>query len=509
MKINSVFGKMKGKIGNMVVVSTGGEVIAREYNPNVANPNTVAQQNTRSKFKLASQLSASMAPVIAIKKEGNVSARNQFVKVNFDSIRYSMGVADINLNVVQLTKSQRSFAGFSADRSGGTAIAVQLNADSAAALSRVVYIAYKKQSDGSLVMFDSKTCNTPGADGLFADVLRYTADAVVLYAYGMKDLESGITSKFGNMQAPTAEDVASLLISNTENMQAVQLTKTAGLTMAAGEDSGDSDDVEHISVSLVTSGNGSATGGGRFEAGQTVTLRATPDEEATFDGWFLGSASGSLLSTANPYSFEAESNVTIVAKFHGGPVPKHTVTLVANPVEGGTVSGGGQYDEGAQADIMATMNEGYNFVGWYENGERVSTNPHLSFEVEYDITIEARFVEDVEVRIASALINGQNWNANDMTVAETKHVTGTVTNAGSTRYAALYRNATAPQVNDQVTISRAMDRNAISGGAFDINPYHDTSTQKAWLVVGTLDGDTITVDAVYQYSCNIEAYNGD
>ena len=509
MKINSVLGKMQGKIGNIVVASVGGKVIGREYNPNVANPNTSAQQNTRSKFKLASQLSATMAPVIAIKKEGNVSARNQFVKVNFDSIRYSMGVADINLNVVQLTKSQRSFAGFSADRSSGTAIAVQLNANSAASISRVVYIAYGKQSDGSLILLDSKVCNTPGADGLFADVLRYNDGAVVLYAYGMKDLESGITSKFGNMQAPTAEDVASLLVSNQENMQAVTLTKTAGITMAAGENTGDSDDVEHLSVILVTSGNGTATGGGRFEAGQTVTLRATPDEEATFDGWFLGSASGTLLSIANPYQFQVEANMTICAKFHGGPVPKHQVTVSANPVAGGTVTGGGQYDEGSNATVVATMNEDYDFVGWFRNGTKVSSNPSYTFVVENDVTLEARFAEVTDVTITSAKIGANNWSADAQNCADGTHITGTVAGAGSTRYAAVYRSQNAPQVNDQVTVSRQMDRNLISAGAFDLNPYHGSSTEKAWLVVGTLDGNDITVEAVYQYSCNIEAYGGD
>ena len=508
MKINSILGKMTGKVGNIVVASVGGEVIGREYNPNVSNPNTSAQQNTRSKFKLASQLSATMAPVIAIKKEGNVSARNQFVKVNFDSIRYSMGVADINLNVVQLTKSQRSFAGFSADRSSGTAIAVQLNADSAASLSRVVYIAYGKQSDGNLILIDSKVCNTPGSDGLFADVLRYSDGAVVLYAYGMKDLESGITSKFGNMQAPTAEDVATLLVSNTENMQAVQLTKTAGLTMAAGEDTGDSDDVEHLSVILVTSGNGSASGGGRFEAGQTVTLRATPDEEATFDGWFLGSASGTLLSTANPYQFLVEANMTICAKFHGGPVPKHQVTVSANPAEGGTVSGGGQYDEGSNATVNAVMNEDYDFVGWFRNGTKVSSNPSYTFVVENDVTLEARFAEVTDVTITSAKVGNNDWNDDVQSCEQGEHITGTVSGAGSSRYAAVYRSQNAPEVNDQVSVTRQADRALISGGAFDINPFHAESSQKAWLVVGTLSGNDINVEAVWPHYCMIDAGGG-
>lgn len=400
MKINSILGKMTGKIGNIVVASVNGEVIGREYNPNVANPNTQGQQNTRSKFKLASQLSAAMAPVIAIKKDGNVSGRNQFIKINFDSIRYNTGVADINLNVVQLTKSNLSFAGFNANRAGGSAIAVELNANSAAQLSRVVYICYKKNADGSLQLFDSKVCNTAGANGLFADSLQYTADSVVCYAYGIKDLEAGITTKFGNMAAPSAEDVAQLLISNTENMSSVQLTKTAGLTMATGETTGDSDDVEHLTVSVVTSGNGSATGGGRFEAGQTVTLRATPDAEASFEGWHLNNASGERISTANPYSFQVQSNMTICAKFLGGPTPHYTISVMATPTQGGTVSGGGSKEEGSSCTVVATPAQGYAFTGWYENGQIVSSNPNYTFTVQNARTLQARFAESTGVTIA-------------------------------------------------------------------------------------------------------------
>lgn len=400
MKINSILGKMTGKIGNIVVASVNGAVIGREYNPNVANPNTQGQQNTRSKFKLASQLSAAMAPVIAIKKDGNVSGRNQFIKINFDSIRYNTGVADINLNVVQLTKSNLSFAGFSANRASGSAIAVQLNANSAAQLSRVVYICYKKNADGSLQLFDSKVCNVAGGDGLFVDALRYTADSVVCYAYGIKDLEAGITTKFGNMAAPSAEDVAQLLISNTENMSSVQLTKTAGLTMASGETTGDSDDVEHLTVSVVTSGNGSATGGGRFEAGQTVTLRATPDAEASFEGWHLNNASGERISTANPYSFQVQSNMVICAKFLGGPTPHYNITVSANPAAGGSVSGGGSKDEGSSCTVTATPNAGYRFTGWYEGGSLVSSNASYTFTVQNARNLEARFAESTGVTIA-------------------------------------------------------------------------------------------------------------
>lgn len=492
---------MKGKIGNIVVASVGGEVIGREYNPNVANPNTADQQNTRAKFKLASQLSATMAPVIAIKKEGNVSGRNQFVKVNFGSIRYATGEADINLNIVQLTKSNIAFAGFNADRSSGTAIAVELNADSAAALSRVVYIAYKKNDDGSLQLFDSKICSVAGADGLFADSLKFENSPVVLYAYGIKDMQSGISSKFGNMSAPTAEDVAKLLVASSENMSAVQLTKTAGLTMAAGEDTGDSDDVEHLTVSLVISGNGSATGGGRFEAGQMVTLRATPDAEAEFDGWHLNNASGALLSTANPYTFAVEQNMVVCAKFHGGPVPHYNIALSADPQDGGNVSGGGAEEEGASCTVVATPAEGMMFDGWFENGQLVSNNASYTFTVERARTLVAHFGEAPESGFSDVMLGSHDWNQNTTIPyaqrANYKPVTGNYVSETPNLVAALVGGtpAVGQTINTESNLRSEIQNDAFSIANPDFAFYHN-------LVVGTLSGNSLTIEAIYDYTVN-------
>ena len=493
MKVNSILGKMTGKVGNIVLTSVGGEVVGREYNPNVANPNTSAQLNTRGKFKLASQLSATMAPVIAIKKEGNVSARNLFVKENFPAIRYSQGVADINLNVVQLTKSQRSFAGFNADRTNGSAIAVELNADSAAALSRVVYIAYKKAADGSLILFDSKVCNTAGAEGKFNDVLNYTADAVVLYAYGMKDLEAGISTKFGNMSAPSAEDVAQLLISNTENMASVQLTKTAGLTMAAGENTGDSDDVEHLTVSLVISGNGSAIGGGRFEAGQTVTLRATPDAEATFVAWKANNASGQVLSTANPYSFEVEQNMTICAVFQGGPTPHYDINLSADPANGGTVSGGGSKEEGSSCTVVATPAEGMQFGGWFENGNLVSNAASYTFTVDRARTLVAEFGEAPESALSNVTLNGSPWDSNKQTPYSTATIGFTASAELNGKKCGLANSNVKPAIGSSATCPNTAD---VTTGA---NNHALSLLTWGWLVVGTADGNNITVEEVWEY----------
>lgn len=503
MKVNSILGKMKGKVGNIVLTSVGGEVVGREYNPNVANPNTSAQQNTRSKFKLASQLSATMAPVIAIKKEGNISARNLFVKENFPAIRYSQGVADINLNVVQLTKSKRSFAGFNANRTNGTAIAVELNADSAATLSRVVYIAYKKDANGTLIFFDSKVCNTAGAEGKFNDVLKYTADAVVLYAYGMKDLEAGISTKFGNMSTPSAEDVAQLLVSNTENMASVQLTKTEGLTMGAGENTGDSDDVEHLTVSLVISGNGSAVGGGRFETGQTVTLRATPDTEATFVAWKANNASGQILSTANPYSFEVEQNMTICAVFQGGPKPHYNINLSADPANGGTVSGGGSKEEGSSCTVVATPAEGMMFGGWFENGSLVSNAASYTFTVDRARTLVAEFGEATEGMIHSVKKNGQDIVAGQLLAKGTAYV-GAFDASANGKTFAIVKSSGVPAIGSK---SNTIAQATIESGAASVTPQSNQGPGNAYFVVGTLDNSQVTIEEVFSVAQTL--YGGD
>lgn len=313
MKQISPLSKGSGKLGSTVFAVNSGVQIAREYQPKVSNPNTEAQQDTRARFKLMSQLSAVMAPVIAIKKDGLKTARNQFQSINFDIVEYKNEVASLNLNLVQLTKSNRSFAGFSADRSGGASIAVQLLAGMAETANRIVYIAYEKQEDNSLTLIGSKVCSTPGADGKFADTLPYSNKAVVLYAYAIKDTNDSVTAKFGNLVAPSAEKVAKLLVSSSENMNAVNLTKTAGLTMGVGVTEADSKTsmLEMVTVTMTPDQHATLTGGGSYPKGTLVKIEAKNfATNYAFAGWQINGESAGFM---NPYTFTAEEDVTVVA----------------------------------------------------------------------------------------------------------------------------------------------------------------------------------------------------
>ncbi len=95
----------------------------------------------------------------------------------------------------------------------------------------------------------------------------------------------------------------------------------------------------------------------------------------------------------------------------------HPVMIVAtaNPEEGGTVSGGGNYDCGATCTLSATPNEGYSFINWTKNGNVVSTETSYSFTV----TEAAEYVANFEL------------NTYDITAAANPTEGGTITGAGS------------------------------------------------------------------------------
>lgn len=396
-KVVCLQGKARGKVGSIVYAISAGQQIAREYQPVVMNPSTPSQVENRSKLKLMSQLAAAYKGSIAIRKDGLKSARNLFISENYDKVTIVGSAANVNLNRVQLTKSNVGMAGFSADRSSGTQIAVVLNEDMAANFDKVVYCAFRKDANGHLIAQGSIVVNKEANAGTFAGNLPYTADAVVVYAYGMKIDSERANAAFSNMTAPSAEQVAKLIATSTEVASGTTLSQTVGLTMLEGETTADSDDVEHFSVGVIKSGNGSVSGGGRYSAGQTAVVTATPDAEATFVAWRLNSPSGAVVSTQAQYSFEVETDIVLCAVFQGGPTPHYNVAATASPVEGGTITGAGSYEEGAQCSLVATPAAGFAFDGWFENGQLVSNDPTLTITVNSDRTFVAEFAESTDV----------------------------------------------------------------------------------------------------------------
>lgn len=175
-----------GRLAGSVFAIRNGETIERAYQPVVYNPNTPAQVQNRAKLKLLSQVSAVYAPYIAIPRKGNASTRNLFVKKNYGATTYSDGSADVNLLRIALTNGVVGLPTINATVEGNN-VNVALSSNASAAFDNVMYVAFRRGSDGLIRAIGSVNVNTPGADGGFAGTIPFAAAAgVVIYAYGVR-----------------------------------------------------------------------------------------------------------------------------------------------------------------------------------------------------------------------------------------------------------------------------------------------------------------------------------
>lgn len=313
-KAYGLFGTVTGKIGNVVMSSNAGKTIVRQYQPNVKNPSTVAQSEQRAKLKLMSQVSAALAPVIAINRNGLQSSRNLFIKRNFGYTMSESGVASVSYENLQLTSGSAGLPSISATRSATEGIKIQLSEAADSAISIVVYVLYKKTDESILQYVDSVVVETAGDDGKFPGVLPYTAGDAILYAYGMKALSATAAAKYQNYSVTNAEDVAQLVYSRNLTTSDYQFTMTRGTTLFSGEDQSTVVPTGSARVFVTANGNGTVEGAGVFEIGKNVTVKATPGTNATFVNWTVNGSSTSV-STSAEYTFVLKAQTDLVANF--------------------------------------------------------------------------------------------------------------------------------------------------------------------------------------------------
>ena len=142
-----------------------------------------------------------------------------------------------------------------------------------------------------------------------------------------------------------------------------------------------------INVSANPTNGGTVTGGGTYNQGASCTVSATANTGYTFTNW---TENGSVVSTQANYTFTVTGNRTLVANFQAQP-QSYTITVSANPTNGGTVTGGGTYQQGQSCTVTATPANGYTFLRWTENGNQVSTNASYTFTVTGNRTLVAQF----------------------------------------------------------------------------------------------------------------------
>lgn len=330
-KVTSLYGKTSGKIGSIVFSTSGGETIAREYNPHVANPSTMAQVNQRARMKLMSQISSTLSPVIAMTKEGLTSRRNKFVSKNFENSYALNGVAQISYENLQLTEGSIGLPQIVLN-AGTEDISpfAYLASEPAQNVARVVYCIFEKTQENRLALVKSVIAterNPAGHSGyyFFADMTGLSVSfpdtqgefskEYVVYAYGMIDTSEKATARYGNLNVQSASDLATLVANRTISFEDYQFTQTRGTTIGHGTGGDDPVPAGQARVFVTALGQGgSVTGGGTYEIGSQVTVEATVNTGYSFRGWVLNGSS-QIISSQTRYTFTLQGQIDLVATF--------------------------------------------------------------------------------------------------------------------------------------------------------------------------------------------------
>lgn len=320
-KVTSLYGKTMGKIGSIVFSTSGGQTIAREYNPHVANPNTTAQIDQRARMKLMSQISAALAPSLAYTKTGLVSARNKFVKRNFGSSYALNGVAQCSYENLQLTEGNLGLPGIvaaAAVHEGSRYLNLMFLEEPSKNISRIVWTIYSKSEEGKLNYITSVVNSTrQETEGVFfnSTIQNVPEGDLVFYAYGMIDTSESATARYGELNVVTGSDLARLVASRSISFTDYQFTQTRGATIGANNQPVTPTTPGRVRIFATPLGEGgTVTGAGTYEVGTSVTLTATAAAQYQFRAW-LKNGTSQVLSTSNPWTFTAESQVDAIASF--------------------------------------------------------------------------------------------------------------------------------------------------------------------------------------------------
>jgi hypothetical protein len=278
----------------------------------------------------------------------------------------------------------------------------------------------------------------------------------------------------------------------------------------------------NVSVSANPAIGGTVTGGGTYNQGQSCTVTATANAGYTFTNW---TENGAVVSAQASYTFTVNSNRNLVANFQA-QTQNYTIAVSASPRDGGTVTGGGSYQQGQSCTVTATANTGYTFTNWTENGNVVSSNANYAFTVTGNRTLVANFTaQSYTISVSANPSNGgtvsgggsyqqgqsctvhatansgyifTNWTENGNVISSNANYTFTVTGNRT-----LVANFTVQSYTITATADPANGGIVTGGGAYN---YNQSCTLTATANEGydflnwTENGTVVSSDATYTFN---------
>ena len=243
-KMSGITGTLSGKMGNAVFRVRAGQQVVAQYQPQVTNPNTEAQQIARAKFKLITQLAAIMAPamgtlgVITRPARQGRNPRTGFVAKNYalitaDPSAEAAEKVTIPMEEIQLTESFRPGPVLDDMSTAGGLKVVASNVPEGAASVRYVVVEYINAINGSQAAIREIT-DVPVSEG--EATLETTADngqklTVLTFAL-IPSAAARAKVDFDNIHTPADEDfISAVELEKMVRDGEMSVTMTSGLNV--------------------------------------------------------------------------------------------------------------------------------------------------------------------------------------------------------------------------------------------------------------------------------------
>lgn len=323
MKVTGVDGKQVGKLAGRVYFVNHGVNVSREYSGSVSNPNTAAQVGQRSRFKLASQVSAALSSVIVIPRKGILSPRNLFVKKNMGLFYGTAQGAQVSYENLQITNGSMGLPGLAVERQSPDILQIQLEKGVEGAYDRIVYNVFSKTAEAQLLLVSSSVVpvTTENNTARFRSTDPYTE--LVVYAYGLKDKNERARANYNSYSVNTGEDLAKLFANRSLGIGDYFFSQTRGTTLPYGTSTSPVPDEGKVLMYISTLGTGSVkitvgsenpvtltNGSIQVPYNSNVELEAIDGAEALSGTWeFVG-----WLNNGEQNWFSRENNITLNVK---------------------------------------------------------------------------------------------------------------------------------------------------------------------------------------------------
>ena len=232
-------------------------------------------------------------------------------------------------------------------------------------------------------------------------------------------------------------------------------------------------------------------GGYAFEWCQNLRTVIIPAEVANVGySVFNGSNNATIVCLAagkpNSWSDEWANN------FNGTIIwNAKKLTLEADPITMGSVSGSGWYSAGSQVEIVATPNAGCKFLTWKHNSELVSNSATYSYPVATNVTLVAYFEQEVEGYFVSATANNAEYGIVTGGGAYANNATAALTATPNNGYAFLgwYQGDELYNENTDFTYTGAADITLVAKFVKVYTMWTGTNNGSGSVYVSVNDGD--------------------